>query len=151
MAKIDYADLKNEIATILSSVAALSTVAVTVDDDIRVDSFGASINIEMARRDAGAPAQSLSAGQRQRYYLMIVASVVCVGIERQAVVDQRDDIISEVELAIMRNRTLNDKVSTTILQGGELFLMRQSSAGSEGYFIAAGEVIMQLDAEITTN
>lgn len=150
MARIDYADLKNELAQILSAAPTLADIAFTVDDDIRLDSFGCSANIEMVRRDHTAPAQSLSAGQRQRYYVTTVVTVVAVGIDRQAAIEQRDDVIGEIEVVLMRNRTLNDKVGTLFLQGGELFLLKDTSDQSEGYFVAVGEIIVQLDATLST-
>ena len=150
MAAIDYDDIKNELAEILRLNANLRDLEITIDEDIRLDSFGTSLNIEMLRRDSSAPAQSLAGGQKQRYYLTVVISVIAVALERQQAVKSRDSIIGKVEVAVMGNRTLNGKVNTAILQGGELLLLKNTSSDSDGYYVAAGEVIIALDAEIST-
>lgn len=150
MARVDYSDIKAEIASILSASTDLATVQITVDDDIRLDSFGVSANVEIVRRDYTAPAQSLSAGQRQRYYLTAVVSVISVALDREAAVSMRDSVVGHIEVALMRNRTLNDKVDTLFLQGGDMFLLKNTSSNSEGYFIAAAEVVAAIDATITT-
>lgn len=150
MAAIDYNAITEEIAEALSSSSDLAGVTVTVDDDINLDSFGVFVNVELTKRDPSTPGQSLSGGQRQRYIVTAVLSVVSVALDRRQAIKDRNEILAKAEIVMMRNRTLDGKVSTLFLQGGELFLLRNSSATSEGFFVAAGEIILGIDVEATT-
>lgn len=150
MAIVDYYDVKNTISEILGADTTLAGVSVTVDEDISLESFGSTVNVEISRRDPSPPGQSLSGGQKQRYYVTAIMSVVCVSLEKDGAVKSRDRIVGDVELILMRNRSLNGKVNTLFLQGGELFLLRSSSQNTEGFFVAAGEVVVFIDVELST-
>ena len=59
----------------------------------------------------------------------------------------RDDLISYLEVHLMRNRTLNDKVDTSWLLGGQNVLAYIEDQES---FVAGGEIRMNIEVEIIT-
>jgi hypothetical protein len=59
----------------------------------------------------------------------------------------RDDLIGRVEIALMENRTLNDKARGLWLEGG---LFDNAKDEDRGSFISAGEVRVILEVTSST-
>lgn len=146
MARIDYNDIKNELKDIIEAYSFTSAPTVSIEGDIIIDGFGPNINIELDSRSP-AESQSISAGRRTRYFVSIVLTVSVKNLDKQQAIQVRDDLLSELEYMLLNNRTLNNKVSTSWLQGGNnisAFIEEFSS------YIAAGDVKLNLDCSIIT-
>lgn len=140
MAKVDYYGIVNEIGTILSTDTELLGVQITIEDEPPLDS-GPWVAVYLESRTP-TPGQSMSAGTRTRYQLRM--SVWCwqFSIESTGRAAQlRDELVGKVEIALMKNRTLNDKVGSIWLDGGQL-LSEQIKSDSISGFIAGGEVVV---------
>lgn len=147
MARIDYYAIETEIKTILDADATLTGTLITVEDELL---FGAErtpwVGVFLERRDAGD--QSLSSGQRTRYNLRF--SIWCWEYSLESIskaIQLRDDLLGKVEVALMGNRTLNGKVSTSWLEGGDLPSARVPESNG---FVSGGEIILIADVTATT-
>jgi hypothetical protein len=78
------------------------------------------VGIYIDRRDALDQDQSLSAGRRVRYKLWFTLWIWCFSFDRAEAVQRRDDAVAEVEVALMGNRTINDKTGPLWITGGRL-------------------------------
>lgn len=140
MAKVDYYGIVNEIGVILNTDTELFGVQITVEDEPPLDS-GPWVAVYLENRTPTS-GQSISAGTRTRFQLRM--SVWCwqFSIESTGRAAQlRDELVGKVEIALMKNRTLNDKVGSIWLDGGQL-LSEQIKSDSISGFIAGGEIIV---------
>lgn len=98
-----------------------------------------AVYIYVTSREAPANEQRLAAGTRTDWILAI--SIWCVewhidSTERAA--EARDSLIERVEIALMRDRTLNGTCDRSWLDGGE-FTGGMGNAG----FLSAGEIVLR--------
>ena len=148
MARVDYYTIVSEIGQILNADTTLSGVQITVEDSAPLDS-GPWIAIYLESRTPSS-GQSISAGTRTPYNLRISAWCWQFSLESTARAAQlRDDLVGLVEIALMKNRTLNDKVGSIYLEGGELMSDQIKSDEMSG-FIAGGEIIIIADVVAIT-
>ena len=138
MARVDYYALEQEIQAILQADAALAGVRIVVEDEIL---FGAEttpwVGIYLDRRDAPADIQRIG-GTRTDYRLRF--SIWCWEYSLDSVSTAarlRDDLVGKVEVALMGNRTLNDLVATSWLEGGEFM-----SARTQGSWLMGAEIVL---------
>lgn len=150
MPATDYYGIREEIRNVLLADADLTAIGLTVEIESEID-FGAEdvpiAFIYLESRTAPDGAQRLAAGTRTDFRLQF--SIWCghfslESLEKAA--EFRDDLIGKVEVALMKNRTLNNKVRTLWLTGGEFFLARDQESG----FYSLGEVAFTVDAISTT-
>lgn len=144
MARIDYFAIEEEIAELIRSHPDFSGCQVLVEEELI---FGADavpwVGVYLDRRDA-QPNQSLAAGTRTRMLVSFSIWVWVFGLDAQSALKQRDEYVGKLELVLMQNRTLNDKVDMSWIEGGELPSARvPDSAG----FTSGGEVVLK--AEVT--
>ena len=120
MARIDYYDIEKELQYILQGDPALNEVTVLIEEmpEMTAD-MAPFVSIFIDRREVPS-AQPIAGGTRQRMLLKL--SLWCYVVEMESVESackKRDDLIGKVEIALMNNRTINDKVNHTIMDGGE--------------------------------
>jgi len=146
MPRVDYYDIEVEMLQILKADTTLQGVQITVEDDFELDT-GAWVAIYLDRRDP-TEGQSLSAGTRTRYNLYF--SIWCWQYSLESTSQAarfRDDLIGKVEIALMKNRTLNNKVSHMWIEGGEMPSARLP--GSKGH-VAGGEIVVVAEVIAST-
>jgi hypothetical protein len=138
MAAVDYAGIREQVATILR---ALSNVRVYVEADPAAGQMdhGRSIAVFMIGRTA-AQDQSASFGKRQRWHVRLTLWTFFYSMESyEAAAAGRDTLLGEMELALMANRTLNGKVEASWFEGGDLFSAKNPQTGA---FLAAAETTL---------
>lgn len=152
MSKVDYYGIQEELSVILRESLPDGYV-VTVEEEIMFSSEQTPwVGIYIDRRDAMDGMQSLSSGRRTQYRLAMTLWVWCFSLDRGEALRLRDDAVSEVEVALMKNRTINDKSGPMLLRGGRLPSARvKSDAGIAGAvgFIAGGEILVSADVSAT--
>lgn len=139
MARIDYYDIANEIAGILSADSELSGVTVAVESDHELG-VGLFVGVYIDRRESPPDEQQISAGTRERYILYV--TLLCRAYSLDSISDairRRDDLVGKVEIALMGNRTLNGKVGGLWLEGGALPSGKDESGSG---YISEGEIIV---------
>ncbi len=145
MAAIDYVGIRSAIKSLIESYPGLADVRVYVEEEPQfgLSDVARAIAVFTDRRSAPASEQNLGAGKRTRYYLRTVFVVVFFTLESfEAACNGRDEVLANLELALMANRTLSGKVSSSWLEGGELFSARDSQTGC---FISVAELILTSD------
>lgn len=118
MAAIDYNGIKTELKSILDSQTFTYQPEIGIEGDMLTESYVPYINIEIESRN-DSPSQSISANTRQRYQMTLLLTVAVKNFDKSQAALVRDSIISELELFIMQNRTINGKVITLWLSGGD--------------------------------
>ena len=148
MARIDYFNIEEAIKSILDADADLADVEVLIEEELTIQR-GNVVGIYLDDRDAPDEEQSLSAGTRTRFNVRF--SIWCwhfgVGRDRRVPMQQRDDLVGKVEIALMKERTLNDTVNMSWLEGGE-FLSGPDPTGDQ--FMSGASVILIVNVVGTT-
>jgi len=147
MARIDYHDIETGIKAVLEADAALTGVTVEVEREFP---FGGAdvppwVGIYLESRAAPEDMQSLSAGTRTRYLLRF--SLWCMRFSIESVekaMELRDDLLGDVEIVLMKDRTLGGKVSVSWLEGGDMASAQLPSDMGAG-FLAGAEIVMVAD------
>lgn len=107
------------------------------------------INVFEDRRDP-TPGQDIAVGTRKRYTIRWAVWVTCFSSNSYAdAAEQRDELLGKVEIALMKNRTLDGVLPNASLdiQGGELG--RGGPAGDVG-FIAQSTLVVTAEAVAST-
>ena len=148
MARVDYFGIEEAIKSILDADADLAGVEVLIEEELTIQR-GNVVGIYLDDRDAPNEDQSLSAGTRTRFNVRF--SIWCwhfgVGRDRRVPMEQRDDLIGKVEIALMKERTLNDTVNSSWLEGGE-FLSGPDPTGNQ--FMSGASVMLIADVTAAT-
>lgn len=146
MSKVSYFDIETEIASILTSDITLNGVNITVESVTELDA-GSWVGIYLVGRDV-PDGQPLANGTLMRYRLNFI--LWCWEYSLESITDaiqRRDDLVGRVEVALMKNRTLNNSVNYSFIEGGEL--QSAQIAETSGY-IAGGEIILKADITFST-
>lgn len=146
MPRVNYFDIESELAEILRANSTLDGVNITVESVTELEA-GSWVGIYLVGREL-PEGQPLAAYTRMRYKLNFV--IWCWEYSLDSIADairQRDDLVGRVEIALMKNSTLNGKVSYCFLEGGEL--QSAQVAETSGY-VAGGEIILKADVTATT-
>lgn len=148
MSRVDYYDLATEIREILIADDTLEGVQVTVEDDAPLDS-GPWVSVVLVNRSTPM-GQPLAGGTRTRFNVRFSLWCWQFSLESTGVASKlRDDLVGKVEIALMANRTLNNKVASSWLEGGDMMSERVQNDNISGY-IAGGEVILIADITAST-
>ena len=145
MARIDYNAIKDELSIILKDTDIQINFNVSIEGDILFDGYDNLVDIEIDSRAISST--SISNGTKARYSLLTVLTVWAKHFDIESAKRIRDDLISEIELVLMQNRTLNGKVDTSWLLGGQNVLAFVEDQQS---FVAGGEIRMNIESEIIT-
>lgn len=155
-AAIDYDDMEDQIKAIIEAYSGLQTsdgVTVLVEEDFSqvvgaIDN-GKIVIVYLDDR-AATPGQPIAAGQRTRMdvgFSIWVAAVSAESFRKAA--QLRTDLICKVELALMGNRTLNNRAASSWLLGGEFHSARKKSPTGLIY-MAMAEVKLVAEATAST-
>ena len=140
MAAADYAAIRDQVESVLTSDARTSTARIYVEEEPQFGLADAQqcIAVFTNRRRAPAGDQVLGAGLRTRFALELLFVVVSFNLESyRKACDERDALLGNLELVLMANRTLNGTVATLYLDGGEFFSARDPQSNT---FVAVAEV-----------
>ena len=156
MAAIDYDDMEDQISSILSSYTGLQTsdgVKVLVEEDfsqvVGALDNGKIVIIYLDDRSA-TPGQPIAAGQQTRMDIGFSIWIAAVSVHSfRKAAELRTDLIGKVELALMANRTLNNRAASSWLLGGEFHSARKKSPAGLVY-MAMGEVKLVAEATAST-
>tara|TARA_Y100000310_G_scaffold279946_1_gene299384 strand:+ start:176 stop:622 length:447 start_codon:yes stop_codon:yes gene_type:complete len=142
MARVDYYQIEKDIKTQLEADADLASVSVRIEEEPEFV-MGDHVIIYLLGREAPEDMQSISAGTETRY--LVTFSIMCfsTGLQLEQLLERRDDLLSQVELALMSNRKFaNAQIQSSWLQGGEF---ENSRNGDEGLFNAGAEIELVVD------
>ena len=144
MAALDYYGIEiNGIQRVLDDHALIGganpRVRTFIEDAIMFSAeMSPAVYIYAMRRDAVVTDQRLAAGRRTDMTIRFSLWCVDVNFESIAAASKgRDELIGNVEIALMENRTLNSLVKSSWLEGGAF-----ETGGGDNGFISAGEVVL---------
>lgn len=148
MARIDYYGIENAIANVLKTDSTLTGVTVLVEEELTVQR-GNVIGIYLDDRNVPIEDQPIAAGTKTRFNVNF--SIWCwhfgIGRDRTLAQQQRDDLIGKVEIALMKNRTLQNTVTMSWLDGGD-FISGPDPTGNQ--FMSGGEIRLTVDVTAST-
>lgn len=142
----NYNGLVETTAAQLRNYSGLAGVRVEEEQDPVLglpDDGGRALVVEAMRRRP-SPGQPSGAGKRLRNRFQIV--ITAVGFDMTSFKEaakKRDDLIDQVEMAIMNDRSLGGSVVNLEIMGGEFY--RASAPGNAAPFAAMGETILEMD------
>lgn len=144
MSAIDYAGILSSLATLLQNDSRTSDARVYVEEDPQFgqSDVGKAIVLTLTNRILSS-GQSMSAGKRTRYLTRIGAW--SVGFDMASFNDaciKRDNLLAQVELVLMDNRTISGKVTSAQLEGGEFMSVKNPG---ENVFCAMAETIIAVE------
>lgn len=140
MAAISYSGIADQLKLILAADALTSTVRCYVEEEPQfgLADNGQVISIFTDNRVPSPDGQSLSAGKRTRYHAFFSLWVAGFSLESyKAAADIRDALIGNVELVLMKDRSVGGKVQDAWLEGGQFVSAKD---GGSNTFVAAGEI-----------
>jgi len=148
VARVDYFAIETQIKTILDAEASLSGTSVLIEEELTFER-GNIVGIFLDDREAPEELQSLSAGTRTRF--LVTFSIWCwhfgVGRDRRVPMEQRDDLVGNVEIALMKERTLNGTVNMSWLAGGEFL---SGPGETKNQFMSGAQIILIVDVTAST-
>lgn len=125
----------------------MAGVTVLLEQEV-VFERGNVVVIYLDRRDSEAT-QVIAAGTRHRYDLQFSIWCFHFALDITLSLDQRDDLVGNVEIALMKDRTLQGTVDDSDLAGGEFLNGRTPEEGG-GLFFAGAEVRLVAQAVAIT-
>ena len=141
MAAIDYAGIRDGLKTILNADALTAASRVYVEEEPQfgmADAGGGVIAVFSDGRTPDPAGQPLANGKRTNYHVNHTLWVAMFNMESfKAAADARDALLANVELVLMKDRTIGGKVAASWLEGGQMFSARD---GGTNTFVAAGEI-----------
>jgi len=145
MARLDYYAIEVAIKTILDATLLATTVLI---EEVVAYIEGPLVVIYLDRRRAPAELQQLSAGTSTRFELDLTLWCLALSYDGVREASQlRDNIIGQVEVAMMADRTIGGTVMSSWIEGGEF---RNSRTEDDSGFISAGEVKIIASARSST-
>lgn len=140
MAGIDYFAIEEKIVDQLAEESSLSGVRFFIEPDLLFAAESSpAVLVYLDSRTAVESDQRLSAGRRIDYQLRL--SLWCLEYHMDSFAEAarlRDSLISNVEVGLLRDRTLKGSVEYSWLEGGDF----ETSNTEQGGFIMAGEVLI---------
>ena len=144
---VDYGGIRDQIKSILEGDARTSGAAIFIEEDPQ---FGLSdvqqaIVICLDGRTAPPAEQRLAAGMRTQYHLQCVLVTVYFSMESfKAACDGRDTLLGQMELVLMANRTIGGKATSSWLEGGPMFSVRNPQSN---VWAAVAETTLVIDVQ----
>lgn len=137
MAAVNYHAIVEGVKTLIDADPTNSDLVVHVEEELSVVE-GPVVMVYLDRRDAPDEAQTLSGGQRTRYEVSV--SVWCFGVSYDSMreaAQNRDKLLADVEVILMKDRTLDGSVESSWFTGGEF--LSAESPGTTG-FVSGAEI-----------
>lgn len=128
---IDYAGIRDNLKSILEGDSATAGAGIFIEEDPQ---FGLSdiqqvIFICMDGRTAPNREQTMSAGRKTQYNLQCTLVTAFFSMEGfKAACDGRDALLGQMELVLMKDRTIGGLADSSWLMGGPMFSVRNSQA-----------------------
>jgi len=148
VAAVNYHGLLTQLKTIIEADASLDGVPVFVEEDPAFDLSGAGKAIVLTlgnrRPSAGQP---LAAGKRTRWEVTLSAWAMGYAMSFEKAAALRDELVGALELVLMNNRTIGDKLASGWIEGGEFISVRDETTGS--YAIAETRMVGEATAIAT--
>lgn len=145
MAGIDYNAVVDALKLHLESDTDMRALNVYVGIELDVDTIFErlpSVVLYFDRREAPEEIQGLYAGQQTRYLLYFSVWAWHGSLESiEQAARFRNDLLSKLELALMRDRTLGGAVDKLWYEGGTML----SAERDEGDFVMGAETIVVVD------
>lgn len=140
---LDYFGIEQAVKDRLNDTDELADVSVKLEQELSFGERGRQVYIALQRRSAPEGLQSISAGSRTRFLLQISLWCFCWDLSLEEAAHKRDHLISQVEVALMREpRSFGvNNVTSSWIQGGEF-----SSGEEEASFMSGGEIVLVVDA-----
>ena len=147
MARIDYFAIELEIQKVLLQDAILvgaGVVHVVVEEDLVTSpEMCPWIGIYISDREsAGGP---IAAGTQQRFRVRYEVWCFEHAMEVPEAAKARDDIMGKVEVALLKNPTLNGKVTSMAITGGTF-----DSGRVDAGFLMGGSIVLEIEKKATT-
>ena len=145
MPAVRYHEILDALRQIFESDPRTGDALVHIETDPTMDVVGAQKAILLVM-DSRKPQddQPIAAGKRTRYDLKIGIWAIGYAIDLGEAASIRDTLLGEIELVLMENRTIRDKVATSWLMGGDFV-----TANAEKNIFSSAETI--LVAEVTAS
>lgn len=156
MAAIDYDDIEDQIASVIqagSGLAVSDGVKVLIEEEFSqvvggMDN-GKLVIVYLDDRIPSA-GQPIAAGQRARMQIGFSILVAALAVDSfRAAAALRTDLVGRVEIALLSNPKLNNRVASSWLLGGEFYSMRKKQSDGLQY-MAVAEVKLVAEATATT-
>jgi hypothetical protein len=146
MAAVRYHEILDALRLIFESDPRTADAPVFVEKDPWFDVLGAqrAILVTLMKRKPHDD-QPIAAGKRTRYELHIGVWACGYAIEISEAARIRDELLGQVELVLMANRTIREKVETSWLMGGDFLAVQNDNAI---FASAETEVIAQVTSSI---
>jgi hypothetical protein len=148
MARIDYAAIQSEIKTVLNADPSLAGVTVELErDSLTSPEQCPWVGIYLERRQVFR--RPIAAGTRMDYKVFFILWCYEHSMDTIAIAAQlRDDLLGKVEVALMKNTTLNGRVVIMTLSddAGE-FEAARTNAG----FLSGGSTRIEAVVKSTTS
>lgn len=140
MAGIDYYGIQENIVEQLAAESTLSGVRFFIEPDLLFAAESTpAVLLYLDSRTAINEDQRLAAGRRIDYQLRL--SLWCLEYHMDSFAEAarlRDQLIADVEVGLLRDRTLKGSVEYCWLEGGDF----ETSNTEQGGFIMAGEILL---------
>lgn len=151
MPAIDYYGIEEAVKTVLEADTDFQATGakVFIEEEFvhGMADIGKAVMIYLDKRRP-TPGQPAAAGQQTRYQMQLSLWTRAFFVESiRRAINERDDLLGVVEVALMRKRSLNDAVSMLWLEGGEF--MTGKSSKPHG-FLAAAETVLTVEKKTTT-
>lgn len=145
MARVDYFAIEEAMAKQLRDDDTLFGVTILVEEELKMGKED-SVIIYLDRREAPADLQTISAGQRTRFNLNFTVNCFTFHLDKQVAMENRDDLIGKVEVALMKDHTFGGTVTGAAITGGDFDTASDGSAG----FMSAASIEITARATATT-
>lgn len=145
MPAIRYHEIVDTLKLILETHQRTADAKVFIETDPALDVVGAqkAIMIVLDKRKPHDD-QPIAAGKRTRYLLEIGVWAIGFAIDLTEAARIRDELVGEIELVLMENRTIRDKVTGSYLMGGNFI-----TANAEKNIFSMAETILVADVMTT--
>ncbi len=144
---VDYSGIRNTIKSILEGDALTSAARVYIEEDPQ---FGLAdvqqaIVICLDGRTAAPTAQRLASGLRTQYHLQCVLVTAYFSMESfNDACEGRDTLLGNMELVLMKDRTIGGKATSSWLGGGPMFSVRNPQSN---VWAAVAETTLTIDVQ----
>ena len=142
MARVDYFGIEESVSDVIRANEVTSDVRVLIEEELTFDR-GRTVIIRLVSRDAPEELQSLTAGLRTRFLISYSVSCFFFALEVSEAARGRDELLGQVELALINQRQLaRSDINSIWLEGGDF-----DQGGADIGFYAGGEILLIVDAE----
>lgn len=143
---IDYYGISTEVISLLQNNSTLEGLTVENEPEFMLGAMDQSpiLSVYMIRRSQD-PMEPIAGGRRLRYNIEIALWLWLTGLEVDVLLKDRSAWLWKIEAALLANRTLNGKVTTLWITGGDLATER-----SKERFMLGAETVLNVVVDAST-